>query len=58
LRLKNAFPVQRLLFETTVNDPFTFAGVALMFLVVVFAASYLPARRVMEVDPLIALRSE
>ncbi len=47
-----------LLFETTVNDPLTFAGVALMFLAVGFAASYVPARRVTKVDPLIALRSE
>jgi putative ABC transport system permease protein len=50
--------MKALLFETTVNDPATFAGVALMFLAVGFAASYVPARRATKVDPLIALRSE
>jgi putative ABC transport system permease protein len=50
--------MRALLFETPVNDPLTFAGVALIFLAVGFAASYVPARRVTKVDPLIALRSE
>jgi putative ABC transport system permease protein len=50
--------MRTLLFETTVNDPLTFAGVAVLFLAVGFAASYVPARRVIKVDPLIALRSE
>jgi predicted permease len=50
--------MRALLFETPVNDPLTFAAVALMFLAVGFAASYVPARRVTKVDPLIALRSE
>jgi putative ABC transport system permease protein len=50
--------MKALLFETATNDPATFAGVALMFLAVGLAASYVPARRVTKVDPLIALRSE
>ncbi|HSM88201.1 MAG TPA: ABC transporter permease [Candidatus Limnocylindrales bacterium] len=52
-RLMNA-----LLFSTPARDPLTFAAVALMFLAVAMLASYIPARRVTRVDPLIALRSE
>jgi putative ABC transport system permease protein len=50
--------MRSMLFNTPVNDPLTFAAVALAFLGVGFLASYVPARRVTKVDPLIALRSE
>jgi len=47
-----------LLYHVNVDDPASFLGVALLFLVIGGAASSLPARRAAKVDPASALRAE
>ena len=46
------------LFGVSAHDPLTFAGVAMLLIIVAVAACYIPARRALRVDPIIALRCE
>ena len=62
LGLAGAFVLARflasLLFDIGIYDPVTFFGVAFLQIAVALAASYIPARRAMRVDPIVALRYE
>jgi putative ABC transport system permease protein len=50
--------ISSMLFGITATDPVAFAAVIFMLLAVVVMACYVPARRAMRVDPMIALRHE
>jgi putative ABC transport system permease protein len=50
--------LSKMLFAVSVTDPITFAGAATVLMTVAWAASYIPARRAMRLDPLAALREE
>ena len=50
--------MESFLFEVDAVDPVTFIGAPLMLVAVALLACYLPARRAMRLDPLIALREE
>jgi len=48
--------LKSLLFDVSVTDPVTFASVAILLVAVSLLACWLPARRAMKVDPILALR--
>ncbi|HUK30932.1 MAG TPA: FtsX-like permease family protein, partial [Candidatus Acidoferrum sp.] len=50
--------IRSLLFGVRPTDPATFVAVGLLLIGVSLFASYIPARRAMRVDPMVALRYE
>lgn len=50
--------MKTLLFHVSATDPSTFVSIAILFIIVSVAASYIPARRATRLDPMTAFRYE
>jgi ABC-type antimicrobial peptide transport system permease subunit len=50
--------VQTMLFEVAPSDPTSYAVTAILLLAIAAVACYVPARRAMRVDPLVAMQAE
>ena len=50
--------IQSILYNVTPTDPVSFGGVAVFLAVIAGLASYVPARRALAVDPIVALRND
>jgi ABC-type antimicrobial peptide transport system permease subunit len=48
--------MENLLFRVSATDPSAFVAISLLFIAVALAASYIPARRATQIDPMGALR--
>ena len=47
-----------LLFEIRAGDPITYLAVAVLLTIAAYLSCYLPARRALRIDPVVALREE
>ena len=50
--------MRTLLFGVKTTDPLTFVAISLLLTLIALLASYIPARRASQVDPMISLRCE
>lgn len=50
--------LRSLLFQVSPHDPWLFCGAVLLLVSIAFVAGWIPARRAMRVDPMVALRHE